>query len=141
MSQDEVNEQFRAMMFANTVDEADEVVGQIVSLESKARHAMTCEEDQENASQFANAAYAVLAGVSLKLIPTVTMGIADLFNREHEAYLLALDHISDTLEHLRTYRVFLERGDTALARAELSVAEQILAQGLEGALYEKVDES
>lgn len=141
MSQDDVNEQFRAMMFASTVSDADEVIGQIVSYESKARHAMACEEDPQTAHQYADSAYAALMGVSLKMLPTVTMGIADLFNREHEAYLLSLDHISDALDHLRSFRVFMERGDMELARLELTTAEQILAQGLEGALYEKVDES
>lgn len=141
MSQDDVNEQFRSMMFVNAVQETDEIIREIVTYESQARHAVACEGDPGAGAQFADAAYAVLMGVSLKVLPTVAMGIADLFNREHEAYLLALDHISDAMEHLRMYRVFLERGDMELARSELAVAVQILAQGLEGALYEKVEES
>lgn len=140
MSQDEVNDQFRAMMLNSTIQEVDEVIHQIVGWEARARHAAACEEDHEAAQQYANAGYEVLAGVTLKMIPSIVMGTADLFNREHEAYTRNLDYLSDIMEHVRQFQVFWERGDHGLAVSSVAAIQAILEEAFENAIYEKIDE-
>lgn len=141
MSQDEVNDQFRSMVFASRVEETEEIINQVVSCEAQARHAAACEGDREAAERFANTAYGILMSTSLNILPSVAMGVSDMFNREHEAYTLALDYIADAKEHVRQFQIFWERGDTAMALASVASVQAILDQALEGALYEKGDES
>ena len=140
MSQDEVNDQFRTMMFTEAVEETDDVIRQIISCEAEARHAMACEDDRQAAADFANAGYQILLSAPMRMVPSVVMGLADMFNREHEAYTLQLDYLSDIKEHIRQFRVLWERGDTAIALANIGAIESIIAQADASAIYEKTDD-
>lgn len=141
MSQDEVNEQFRALVFADAIQETDQVVRQILTSEAQARHAMACEGDPVAAQEFANAGYQVLLGVPMRSVPSVVMSMADMFNREHEAYTVALDYILDIEEHLRQFQTFWERGDTAAALASVAAIQAIVKQAVDDAIYERSEDS
>ena len=138
MTQDE---EFSRMMFRSVVEEVEAIMAQIIFAEAQSRHEMACNDDPEAANAAANRAYATLMEVKLRELPTLIMGLADKFNREHEAYTKLLDEIQDVQEHLRQFDILKDRGQDALAQASVLAAQSIIVGALADALYERVDES
>lgn len=138
MDQESVNEEFRHLAFVSVVEDAAAMIEQVFALEARSRHEMACNDDPEAAGRAAHEAYSLfMQGTTLAGLPTIVMGMADKFNREHEAYASLLDAVADAAEHLRQAVELAARNKPGLAEASILSARMILAGALEHALYEK----
>lgn len=138
---DYINEQFREIAFTTVALDAEQLINQVIGLEAESRHEMSCNDDPEAAGRKANEAYGLfMQSTTLAGLPTLVMGFADKFNREHEAYTLALDAIADAKEHIRLALEFVKRKQPAMVEANVESAMAILVQALEDAIYAKTDD-
>lgn len=141
MEQSDVNEQFKAMVFHEMVEHGELLINKLCELEAVSRHEMACNQDPVAAGTAADQAYALFMDVSLKMLPTVVMGLADKYNREHEAYTALLDAVAEAMEVLILAAKHRARREHVLEEINLELALNFLAEARENALYEKVEES
>ena len=140
MKQDDVNEQFRAIMFRDMVEHGETLIQRICELEAASRHEMSCNDDPEAAGRFADEAFALFMDSQMKMLPTIVMGLADRFNREHEAYTALLDTMSEVHGVLLMAAQHRARREPVLEEINLELALTFLTDAREGALYEKTEE-
>lgn len=141
MDQSDVNDQFKAMVFHDMVEHGELLIEKVCELEAASRHEMSCNQDPVAAGQAADQAYGLFMDVSLKMLPTIVMGMADKYNREHEAYTALLDTVAEAMEVLILAAKHRARGESVLEEINLELALNFLADAREAALYEKVEES
>lgn len=141
MNQDNVNEQFRAIVFRDMVEHGETLIQRICELEAASRHEMSCNDDPVAAGKFADEAFALFMDTQMKMIPTIVMGLADRFNREHEAYTALLDTMGEVREVLLLAAQHRARREPVLEEINLDLALTFLADAQEHALYEKTEES
>lgn len=140
MKQDDVNEQFKSIVWQDMIEHGELLITRICELESASRHEMSCNQDPVAAAKFADEAYALFMDLPLKLLPTIVMGLADKFNREHEGYTALLDTVGEVQEVLFVAAQHRARREPVLEEINLELALTFLADAREQALYEKTDE-
>lgn len=137
MDPDSVNEQFRAMAIRAMADDMDAVIDRVLHLEAASRHELECTGDTQAANDAAAQAYSIFMDVSMKMAPTLIMGLADKANREKEALLSALDAIDSSATGLTAVIEHFENGRANIGKAVLVNVLDTLKLALDEAPYAK----
>jgi hypothetical protein len=128
VDQGDVNEAFQQMAAAQVFQDMEALINAFVRLESESRHHIACAGDPQAAALAADEAYRLLMDSPMKVIPTLILGLADRFNREHEILMAVLERVEDAKGHLELSRDFRGRQMSEMERVNVDCALNFLAE-------------
>lgn len=137
-SQEEFDKVFASISMTSAIEDVDQVVSQVLYLESLARHAMACEGDHEAAGEVSQQAYEVFSNIPYRSLPTFIMAMADRYNQEREAFHALLDVVDEARVKLGA----VSSSDLSFAQAlQLVDVLEVLKKGIEDSPYSRREAS
>lgn len=136
--QDDFDKVFASISMTSVVEDVDQVVSQVLHLESLARHAMACEGDHETAGEVSQQAYEVFSNIPYRSLPTFIMAMADRYNQEREALHALLDVVYEARVKLGAIST---SGLPFVQAFQLVDVVEMLKKGIEDSPYSRKEDS